>query len=129
MRRELADIIHIRKPIIPQAKYKYECLDGKLHPLEIESHQYKLIQIAEHVVFAIDVNNEPFDSYENLNIDEIFMIEAYSRRNRIEWAIANSFDGIYISKQVDIPKCQTRYTISVYMKEEHCSYWILKYAN
>lgn len=104
---------------VPQ--YKTNCMLGEPHPLDIESQYYSLTPILTQHITA---NAKQF------NFDEMEFIKSIAKRPEIEWAIHNSFDGLYVRKyESAIIEIQTIvFRFAVYLKEDHATFWKLKYG-
>ena len=129
MRNEVINI-PIKKLIHQQVpEYKLNCLSGAPHPLDIESVSYRLTQVGKVVGqdMESDGSQRPFDRYSNLSEEELYLVQQFSLRPEMEWAIANSFDGLYIDKYRYPHEMKKSYTFHVYRKEEHITYWKLKF--
>lgn len=124
---------NIEVPVIKhrrQADFRYACMDGETHPMQIEREHYVLVKI--HVQ-SIDTSvaaqhADPYSKYTPFSPAEMDFIESVQQRPEIEWAVDNSFDGIYIQKFDDYARGATSFEFAVYMKEEQVTFWKLKYS-
>ena len=125
----MSDIIHIRKPayrsILDQPRYKTNCMLGESHPLGLETveqecYSYELIVIGE-----ID-ESEVYSNYQSADIGSL--LEAYIKDPKIEWALENSFDGLYVEAVPDPSTFATHYKLGAYLRKEHITFWRLKYS-
>lgn len=114
----------VQKPI-RQADYKFNCLVGEQHPLEIEVHNYVLVRLCTE---RIDVATSHHKLSRMFSEPEQEFIRDVRRRPEIEWAEENSFDGLYISKCEDVGSMKTAFSFAAYLKEEQATFWKLKYG-
>jgi hypothetical protein len=112
-----------------QAAYKFECMENPdAHPLDIRTDNYELITITSCAIDPMhDVNDRSYGNHYKFNQDEIEFIQSISRQPKVEWAIENSFDGLYIQKEFNHADFRTHYRFAVYLKEEQATFWKLKY--
>ena len=73
------------------------------------------------------VDDTPYRRPGQFSDVEIEFINSVQRRPEIEWAIDNSFDGIYVQKYEDFSRFVTSFKFAVYMKEEQATFWKLKF--
>ncbi len=125
----MQEIIHVSKKIVGcQPQYKVDCLHGQEHPLGIELEDYHLMHIGfTRTKEVLMWRDSPTDFDSAINESDSELIKNFSKRPVINWAIANSFDGLYIDKKVDEYGLHHVYNFSVYMKGVHCTYWKLKF--
>ena len=118
--------VPIQKPLTPQ-HYRLDCMQGYDHPLEIERHHYQLLCIAEDSI-EIDAfahnRQAPGKQYTPMELE--FFSNVF-RRPEVEWAIDNSFDGVYIHRVDDHASLASIYRFAVYLKEEQITFWKLKH--
>jgi len=125
----MKEIMRVQKPPKYTAQYRANCMQGSPHPLQIETEDYVKVEIARL--------SSPPDSYmpgeihsaiEAGSIDSN-MIRSVTERPEVEWAIDQSFDGLYVFKQHDPAAFNQLYTFAVYLKSELATFWKLKYGN
>lgn len=119
------------KKIFDQAYYRTACLNGEEHPLAIEREHYMMITICKQSMdtdIFIQADGNPGYAHSNRFCPaEIDFINSIQRRPEIEWAVDNSFDGIYVQKYEDHHRMSTMFQFAVYMKEEQATFWKLKF--
>ena len=114
-----------------QANYRVDCMTGQPHPLSIERHHYVLETICTQSIKAGVFQDDERSLYKRSNRFsplEMDFITSIQRRPEVAWAIDNSFDGIYVRKYEDHARMATSFQFAVYMKEEHATFWRLKYS-
>jgi hypothetical protein len=119
--------VPIQKRLDYRAPYREACMNGFDHPMEIETHQYKLFTVAQD-----DINADAFIQASEIRGRywsdlEMEFFQSVLKRPEVEWAIDNSFDGVYIAKADDPSTLSSIYKFAVYLKEEHITFWKLKY--
>lgn len=111
-----------------QAQYRFDCMMGAEHPLNIEREHYILTTVAtRHMDTVATAQMDRWSKHPTFNEAEIDFIMSVQQRPEIEWAIDNSFDGIYVQKEEDFARFATTFRFAVYMKEEQVTFWKLKY--
>ena len=115
----MPDYIKVAKPSIPAIfSQREDIIINDQHPLEIETEGYHKIEIGK---IRLEVSFNPAE-------DEERYLELMTRDPKIQWAIDNSFDGLYISKEKDPTSFNMIYHFYVYLKDEHALFWKLKYG-
>ena len=113
---------HKRERICPnllETGWRHDVAEGAVaHPLGLEENNYVKIGVG---YVMVDMSIQPSTEYTN----EI--IKSYLRRPEIEWAIDNSFDGLYITKERDEYNYSYKYKLYVYMLDKHATFWTLKF--
>jgi len=110
-----------------QPKYNHESMTGN-HPLSIETHDYVLM-----VVHTSQIDQSTFISRSagvvtpTLDGAEMLYVNSVRRKPEVEWAVNNSFDGMYITTESDPATFTMRFRFAVYMKSEHATFWRLKF--
>ena len=115
-----------------QAQYRWDCLAGQEHPLQIETRQYVLLTICKQSIdmaVASSRNSEYYSIYgRRFNQNEVEFIDSVKLRPEIEWAIDNSFDGLYVARYEDPSLMKAVFRFAVYVKEEQATFWKLKFG-
>jgi hypothetical protein len=134
----MEEVIHVDKYTIAESfgldEYRTGCMTGATHPLEIEKHCYRLTTIATLTMDAMVRGNDsrrnkwPYIGLHLTGEEQNFIRDSIAGR-AMSWAIENSFDGLYIQKDQDLSRLVTIFRVSVYMKEEHITFWRLQFAN
>jgi hypothetical protein len=94
----------------------------RMHPLEIESDQWILVWVNRFRFNVFELDKFNADSEFTKYLCDITM-----RDKRTRWAVENSFDGLYFQRrQRSLDEVTIK--IGVYLKEEHATYWTLKYG-
>ena len=113
---------------IRQAQYRFDCMLGADHPLNIEREHYILTTVAtRHMDTVVQAEANSWSRLPRFNSEEMDFIMSVQKFPEVEWAIDNSFDGIYIYKEEDFARFSTMFKFAVYMKEEQATFWKLKY--
>ena len=107
--------------------YKKECMCGEAHPMGIEAYDFHLV-IVERITCdssqrSFNANNYPWNKK-----DEEELITSMARLPHVEWAIENSFDGLYIIEQPCNSGLEYEYLFGVYLYSELATFWNLKYG-
>lgn len=131
----LDPIIRVPKPVNHiQAAYKNAVVyDDAPHPLHIEYDEWHLVWVAKFQISmsalkaaAGKSSRFPMNFRDELSEDEKYLISKRSQLPEVEWAIDNSFDGIYIKRwEEDV---YMRYMLGVYLHSKQATYWKLKYG-
>jgi len=115
-----------------QAHYRRACMNGEEHPLCIERHQYVMVTVCTQSIDAgIFMQADDPHEYSRSNRFsplEMDFITSVQRRPEVEWAVDNSFDGIYVQKYEDFARNATSFQFGVYMKDEQATFWRLKFS-
>jgi len=109
-----------------QARYRFDCmrLDDQL---AIEQKCYRLITVWTDSIDSTAMANDHGYAHPKFSPSEIAFIKDIQCHPTVAWAIDNSFDGLYVLRSEDASLTSTRFRFSVYMKEEHVTFWKLKY--
>lgn len=107
--------------------YREECMKGAAHPLGIEEYDFHLV-IVERIEY--DPNRFAMQyGYGGDTSEELSnFIESIARTPHIEWAIDNSFDGLYVIQHNNPSSFRTVFTFGVYLYAELATFWNLKYG-
>jgi len=118
--------IMVTKKKPTQAQYRYDCMNGQEHPMQLEHHAYTLVTVHRD---NIDIGMAESDAYNErmFNSEELDYISTVVRRPEVEWAMDNSFDGVYIQRHRDPAQFTTVFRFAVYMKEDQATFWKLKF--
>lgn len=120
------DFTTVRKNKVEQAPYRYDCMKGVSHPMEIESECYTLVMVAEAIMDIAQLTRDERSPHK-FNREESAFIGSLRDQPKVTWALANSFDGLYVYRVEDVAWFSTTFRLAVYMKEEHATFWKLKY--
>lgn len=108
--------------------YRQKCLKGESHPLGIESYNYQLVIVEEaHINESVSAMTNAY-GYTKFSQDEVSFIESVARRPHVEWAVDNSFDGLYVMKYFNPSAFGDMFKFGVYLKDELATFWNLKYS-
>ena len=125
---------HLQKDIYVQIKkrqanYRVNCMYGYDHPLSIERQHYRLLTVdmADLDADALDQDGGRYYRKEYTPMEMEFF-ESILRKPQVEWAVDNSFDGIYILREEDMATFRVVYRFAVYLKEEQVTFWKLKFS-
>lgn len=127
----MKEYIRVQRLKQGQPQYKTDCMEGEAHPLDCEYFVYKLVKIG---FAATDKMASAEEHYRSVMEDRQFLpeeqdaIKSFAEEPHAEWAIANSFDGLYAHVVQDPSRWETRINFAVYMEEKHHTFWKLKYA-
>ena len=111
-----------------QARYKFDCMAGIEHPLSIERERYVLTTVHTSSLDAsLDRLMPDQKRPGQFSEPEIEFINSIQRRPEVEWAVDNSFDGVYVQKYEDFSRFATSFKFAVYLKEEQATFWKLKF--
>jgi len=116
---------------LDQAHYRTACLDGVPHPLGIEQHHYILVTVATRSIdssIAFQSTSPDYQYSNRFTPNEMDFINSVQNDLAVEWAVDNSFDGIYVRKYEDHGRMATSFQFAVYMKEEQATFWRLKFS-
>jgi hypothetical protein len=105
-------------------------MTGRAHPLKIEEQHYVLTAIAAHEVNIAAFAQQPSDLWNSrfhFSPTEIDYINAIHEQPEVDWAVRNSFDGLYVQKIDDYANFATRYVFAVYLAPEHHTFWKIKF--
>ena len=112
-----------------QAQYRFACMDGAPHPLAIEREQYTLVTIhTQSIDASVHFAADGPHNTGRFSTPEIEFINSVQLRPEVEWAIDNSFDGVYVQKFNDHARYATSFQFAVYLKEEQATFWKLKFS-
>lgn len=108
-------------------QYRTDCMRGAAHPLGIEEYDFRLV-IVERLeydpgVFAAQ-HGYGGDTKEELGD----LIESMAKLPHIEWAIDNSFDGLYVITKPNPSAFRHDIVFGVYLYAELATFWNLKYG-
>ena len=112
-----------------QSPYRSDCMAGEVHPLNIETQNYQLLTVHRTSIdtsIAADYQSDYYNRYK-FSEPEMVFIETVKRRPEVEWALDNSFDGLYIQRIDDYSTMATVFKFGVYLKREQVTFWRLKY--
>ncbi len=117
------EFLHVRKQT-GQPLYKHECMMGAEHPLQIEQYKYILTQVySVHISDQRTVDNLYGDGYGTKEL-----IDDITRKRPIQWAIDNSFDGLYVDNFTEVTNMRTNLKFYVYLLDKHATFWNLKFG-
>lgn len=133
------NITHIDKPLpykkidrrMPDisANYREACVNGADHPLAGEDFIYELVEVGAARVDASIIRtaamNPPTGKYTE---EEMVFIAKFTEAPEIDWAINNSFDGLYIKREPDHITYHMIYKFYVYMESSQATFWRLKFS-
>lgn len=109
------------------AQYRKDCLRGAAHPLGIEAYDFELV-----IVERIEYDDSRFAIQNGYggdgSQDFAKFIESMARTPHIEWAIDNSFDGLYVIQQNNPASFSSVMIFGVYLYAELATFWNLKYG-
>ena len=109
--------------------YKQNVMGGMSHPLEIETQGYILQPVGKLYLQLEHLHSSLYTSELNKPTpNEINAVDDYMYRPEINWVLENSFDGMYVQREVNHLDSVVMFLFSAYMTEEHCTFWTLKYA-
>ena len=121
------EYFRMAKPSIQIPDFMDECMNGAPHPLNIEYDDYVRTKIGLGFLDLVHHSHGLHSSEENLTEDEENYIQNYKNRPEVQWAMHNSFDGLYIQKAFDHANAQVLFSFAVYMKTQNRTFWLLKY--
>lgn len=108
-------------------QYRTDCMRGAVHPLGIEEYDFHLVTV-ERIEYDVGMfamkHGYAGDTKEELGD----FIESFTRVPHIEWAIDNSFDGLYVLTQNNPASFRTELVFGVYLYAELATFWNLKYG-
>lgn len=132
--QEVNDYIPNEKRVptrLKQTQYRLDCMNGMDHPMQIEVHNYILVTVATREMDTGVANTanrwgrwSRCPTFSQLEMEFIALIQ---RCPEVEWAIDNSFDGLYVAKEDNPATFNTQFRLAVYMKEEQATFWKLKF--
>jgi len=124
---------HYRRERVPDKipQYKLDVMNGEDHPLQGKDFIYKLTHIDTlyQDAMGIAINGYPASREGTLTSDEVEFLRTACKQSQLDWAIENSFDGLYIKKQLDPASYRMVYALYVYMEEQQATFWRLKYGS
>jgi len=125
---------HYKRERVPEtmSRYKLDVLAGADHPLQSEEFIYTLtpVEKLERDASEISMSVNPRIAHDHLSPDEVeFLNEVCFKIPKIDWAIENSFDGVYIKKYLQPSSYKMIYELYVYMEEKQATMWRLKYGS
>lgn len=123
-----APIIRVAKQSTFQASWREDVAEGANHPLEIEKEEWVLIWLLSIRVHHAGQTNFRSNLDDQWTEDEKIIIEEHLKQPKIDWALDNSFDGLYFHRQDDNFQLCTYYRIGAYLKSKHATFWKLKYG-
>ncbi len=129
LKGEPPEYYKMAKPNIQIPSFMDDCMNGASHPLQIEYDDYVRTRIGRG---HMDLTYSPYDlhsSESNLNREEEEFIQNFKDRPEVQWAMHNSFDGLYIQKAVNHADMQIFFNFAVYMKSQNKTFWLLKYRD
>jgi hypothetical protein len=135
---EMIDMPHFKLARTPNkvADYRLNVFDEDHpaeHPLQCEEFKFELTFVGHAEMepeFSQDVRDEYQYRYNKgqFNEPEMELIKNVMKRPEVEWAVDNSFDGIYIHKYNDAASFKTVFKFAVYMEANQATFWRLKYG-
>ena len=123
-------IVKIKYDHVPD--YKLRCLEGMSHPLNIEEYHYELVNLGGFVFnsnFMFQYPGLPNGVFNNKTFlpEEVEFIRNIAARPEIEWAVENSFDGLYIKRHQDPLAFNIHFNFAAYFTAEHATFWRMKF--
>jgi len=114
-------------------QYKLNCMEGDSHPLEIEKYHYTLCHIfrasIDSEVMTRDITAANYARNDSFNpVEQSFIRGVLADNPAVDWAINNSFDGLYISRYAELATLTTIFIFRAYLLEKHITFWKLKFA-
>lgn len=112
-----------------QPQYKFDCMEGREHPLRLEVDNYVLTTVHTTNINSQASASAPGELHRRyqFSVAELELISLVQSMPEVEWAIENSFDGIYVCKEDDYTRFESQYKFAVYLKSEQATFWRLKY--
>lgn len=129
MENEPPEYYKMAKPPIQIPDWMDDCMNGAPHPLNIEIDNYIRTSVG---VGHMDLSYNPSypgSSLHNLSQEEEEFVQIFKDRPEVQWAMHNSFDGLYMKKTVDHADMKVFFSFAVYMKDTNKTYWLLKYRD
>ena len=130
--KEPPEFFRMAKPNIQIPQYMEDCMNGAPHPMNIEFDDYVRTTIGK---VHLDLEFQAHQHYgtqrseqTNLTEEEEHAIQTFKDRPEAAWAMYNSFDGLYIKKDINHAEGRVFFTFAVYMKSSNKTFWMLKYA-
>lgn len=126
--QEPPEYFKIMKRNVQIPDYMTSCINGAAHPMKIEYEDYQIVGVG---TMRLDLEGNKFSSAhseENLTELEEVAIQDFKDQPEIEWAMHNSFDGLYIRKIIDYHEFRVMFNFAVYMKSSNKTFWLLKYG-
>ena len=131
--KDRPEFFRMAKPNIQIPNFMEDCMDGAPHPMQIEYDDYTRVYIGR---INMDTHRHSINSFKvnapaqhNLTEEEEEIIQNFKDRPEVQWAIHNSFDGLFIKKEYDYANLRTLFMFAVYMKNTNKTFWILKYKD
>jgi len=111
-----------------QAQYKFDVMNGQAHPILLDVEDYALVTV-HHCSLRQETfqNVSQGENFYGFNEEEISFIQSVQQQPEVEWAIDNSFDGIYVNKTDDHARMAIDFRFAVYLKAEQATFWKLKF--
>jgi len=125
--KEHPEFFRIAKPNIQIPDFMENCMNGAPHPMQIEFEDYTRVHVGR---MKIDTPRHKINSFKgryHLTEEEEELIQDFKDRPEVQWAIYNSFDGLFIKKEYDYANLRTLFMFAVYMKNTNKTFWLLKY--
>jgi len=122
--------IHKVDPYERQPDYKTDCMNGSPHPLATPTFIYTRITIGHT---DVDSGQESSSAHyhwhkgDNWSQSDADVIRSFIERPEVDWALNNSLDGLYVKKVMRPDNWSTHYKFEAYLKEEHITFWKLKF--
>jgi len=112
-----------------QAQYRVDWMNGAAHPLNIESQHYTLVMLSTESMDSDTLTRDRIQNDHMTKFNEVEMgfIGSVKRRPEIEWALDNSFDGLYVHRYADPSEFRTMFKFAAYLKGDQATFWKLKY--
>lgn len=124
--------IKVQKLKQGQPQYKTNVMEGEEHPMECETFIYELVHIGRMATDKMKSAEEHFRDHTNearqFTPEEQQVIREFTEAPASDWAIANSFDGLYAHVTQDPARWETVIRFAVYLTPEHHTFWKLKYS-
>jgi len=123
------NIIRIAKTHQMFNDWRTSVTNGSPHPV-LREDEYIRINIGK---LRMESSSMQPSSYNSSPIQELEKYEHYGLKTFLErievaWAVDNSFDGVYVVKEMDYNNFNTNFIFSVYLKQEQATFWTLKYG-
>jgi len=125
-------IIKVAKTNPVFVDWRDEVANGAQHPLQIEELTYTRCTVGKMRIDTsfnrVNPNGYGLSPQEHLEEHEQTALRNFLEDPVIAWAVDNSFDGIYVTKDTDHASMKTIFEFIVYLKEEHVTFWRLKFS-
>lgn len=130
MASKIQPVIRVPKNEKFMASYKERVLNGQEHPLRIEYDEWHFTWVSARRIALNFFGQRPIQFHgDQFSDDEIdFLGNIQEQEPQVEWAIDNSFDGLYIKRYEDLESYTMVYKIGVYLHGKHATYFRLKYG-